>query len=140
MVRRLREQIAAVLACESPDDIQPSRPPVRPGHGLAHLGGIAEPPPASSRLHVPATLAFDYPTIEALASHLLERLAPAASGPGDPPGDAAAEPATFVDNEADDEGDDKLALRLENLSSEELEELDDEELETLMRTNPADIR
>ena len=104
MMSHVRSHVAEVLCLPAAGQIDPQR-------GFFELGMDSLTSVESRtrlqralRCAVPATLAFDYPTIEALSRHLLETVFPPAAEPPD------ERPAQKTD--LDDVPDQELARRL----------------------------
>jgi acyl carrier protein len=114
----VRRQLAAVLATE-PDALPLRRPLTE--MGLDSLMGLElrNRLEAGSSLILSATLAWSYPTIEALAAHLVERLG---EPHGSPPGTSAAEPQPELDG---------AMAELDAMEDAELDDFLDSELDEL---------
>ncbi|MFC8042058.1 type I polyketide synthase [Nocardia sp. NPDC057353] len=99
VVELVRAHVAAVLGHENPGDVVLGRAFTEMGFDSVTAVELRNRLNAATGLTLPATLVFDYPTIEAVARHVLELLgiAAAATGAARPPGAAAAdEPLAVV--------------------------------------------
>lgn len=112
LVQRVQAEVAAVLG--SPDLVAPAQPLTEAGIDSLLAIDLRNRLASCSGLALPGTLLFDHPTIDALAAHLLQLLAPDAQPlapvpqPSDPSDDVHA-------------GDDDLAALLAELERKHLE-------------------
>jgi NAD(P)-dependent dehydrogenase (short-subunit alcohol dehydrogenase family)/acyl carrier protein len=147
LLRFVREQIAAVLAWESAEALEPRARLF--DLGMDSLTAVE----MQSRLQrglgfaLPRTLAFDYPTIEALVDFVYERLCTQSGSDALPQQTAAAsdvhaaDPVASADNSTGWATDNVAAW--DNLSESEqearLEDLSESEMEAILRTRLSEL-
>jgi len=124
-IAQLQDLAANVLGIEEADRIDAERPLKELGMDSILAVDLRNAVARSARRDMPATLLFDYPTIAALAQHVVATLTPAAAN-----GDARAADAAHVTPSAASEADDLLAA---------IEDLGDDEVDRLLSQRGADV-